>query len=167
MGRRDSFIAGQPKRGYSIGREALHVSSNRVREKAPGKSVAYGMNLGSFLRSANDQVMVIVQVETTQASENIDEILEVKGVDVAFVGPSDLTMSLGLINDRVNPRVVDSLNKVVKAGQAHGKIPGVMVAYAEEVKGAAERGFKFVWLGSDRKYLISGAKSFLGSAWKA
>jgi 2-keto-3-deoxy-L-rhamnonate aldolase RhmA len=103
----------------------------------------------------------LVQIETTQALSNLDEILQTKGVDIGFAGPSDLTMSLGLIDDRWNPKVVEAMTKVVKACEKYGKTPGTLAASVEEAKKWIGLGFKFVSLGSDAKQLVMGARSFL------
>ncbi len=135
-----------------------------TRGTAGTRASRYGVDSKEYLRTANDEVMVIAQIETIAALDNIDDILSVEGVDVAFVGPSDLTMSLGLIDDRTNPRVAEAMNKVVKACQNRDKIPGVMASSTDEVKSAVERGFRFISLASDVRFLMQGARAFLSSA---
>ncbi len=135
-----------------------------IRGAAGTRASRYGLDSKEYLRTANAEIMVIAQVETKSALDNIDEILDVEGIDVAFVGPSDLTMSLGLIDDRSNARVTEAMNKVVKACKNRGKIPGVMASSTEEVKGAIERGFRFISLASDAKFLTQGARAFLSAA---
>ena len=132
-----------------------------VRGVAGGKASEYGLTLGKYIRSANDETMVIAQIETPQALANVEKILAVDGIDVAFVGPSDLTMTLGLIDDRTNQKVVDSMLKVVKACQDAGKVAGVMVTTIDEAKLAVQRGFRFIGLASDTRYLALGAKTYL------
>ncbi len=135
-----------------------------IRGVAGVKAADYGLNLGSYIRTANDQTTVILQIETPEALKNIKEIVAVEGVDIAFVGPSDLTMTLGLLDDRGNPRVVDALREVVKACEAAGKAAGVMAASPEEVERDLAMGFRFVSLASDVRQLINGAKSLLATA---
>jgi 2-keto-3-deoxy-L-rhamnonate aldolase RhmA len=135
-----------------------------VRGTAFGRAARYGMDGAGYLRSANDENLVIVQVETIAALSHLDDIVSVEGVDAAFVGPSDLTMSLGLVDDRSNPRVVAAMEAVVQACRKHGKVAGVMAASEEEARKALERGFTFVSLGSDVRHLILGAREFLRAA---
>lgn len=134
-----------------------------VRGVAGTKASRYGLDFRSYIRKANEDSVVVVQIETRQAIENVGEIVAVKGVDVAFVGPSDLTMNLGHYDDRSNVEVVDAMKKVVKACDDAGKTAGVFAASAEEAELAVKRGFRFISLGSDFDYLIGGAKSFLGA----
>jgi len=95
-----------------------------VRGVAATKASEYGLSLGKYIRSANDETTVIAQIETPLAVDNIAKIVAVEGVDVAFVGPSDLTMTLGLLDDRTNPKVVEAMAKVVKACDDAGKVQG-------------------------------------------
>ncbi len=135
-----------------------------VRGVAPRKAADYGNTSSDYLRTANETTTVVVQIETAEALANLDGILETKGVDVAFVGPSDLTMSLGLVDDRGNPRVVEAMKQVVKACERHGKSPGVLAATPEEARRDVQIGFKFIGLGSDTRFIMSGAREFLRAA---
>lgn len=134
-----------------------------VRGLAAAKASDYGLSLASYIRTANDEITIMVQIETAEALENVSEIVSVKGVDLAFVGPSDLTMNLGLLDERSNPRVAEAMLKVVKACDDAGKVPGVMATTLEEARLAVERGFRFIALGADTRYMTMGARAFLQS----
>lgn len=130
----------------------------------PVRAAAYGNNIKEYVVTANDEVLVGVQIETTQALANAEEIASTKGVDIVFVGPSDLTMSLGLVTDRGNPRVAEAMQSVVRICERLGKIPGTLAATADEAKKWQKLGFRFISLGSDSKYLFQGAKNFVEQA---
>jgi 2-keto-3-deoxy-L-rhamnonate aldolase RhmA len=132
-----------------------------VRGVAASKASDYGLSLAPYIRTANDETTVIAQIETPQAVQNIEEILSVKGVDVAFVGPSDLTMTMGLVDDRSNPKVAEAMVRVVEACADAGKAAGVMATTLDEARLAVQRGFRFISLASDMKHLTVGARSFL------
>jgi len=134
-----------------------------VRGVAPRKAADYGLSAAEYIRRANEETLLIVQVETKEALENLDALLGVKGVDIAFVGPSDLTMSLGLLDDRSNPRVLEEMRNVVEKCKEYGKIPGTMAVTPEEAKREASMGFRFISLASDVRHLIEGARGFLKS----
>ncbi len=138
-----------------------------IRGVAPRKSADYGSMTGAYVRRANDEVILVVQIETKQALENIDQILSVEEVDVVFVGPSDLTMSLGLVDDRLNDRVTKAMKLAIKKCDEYGKVPGTMALTTAEAKNAVSMGFRFLSLGSDTRYLVEGAKSFLASVKKS
>jgi len=130
----------------------------------PVRAAAYGTNFKDYLATANEEVLVGVQIETTQALANAEAIAATKGVDIVFVGPSDLTMSLGLGTDRGNQKVIDSMQSVLKICERLGKIPGTLAATAEEAKKWQRLGYRFISLGSDSKYLYQGAKNFVEQA---
>lgn len=138
-----------------------------IRGVAPRKAADYGRTFSEYLKTANDLTTVVVQIETKEALRNLDEVIGTRGVDVAFVGPTDLTVSLGLGDDRGNPKVLEAMEKVVRACEKQDRAPGVLAATTAEAKRAVEMGFRFIGLGSDTRFLMSGAKEFLDAARKA
>jgi len=134
-----------------------------VRGAAAAAATRYGTELSSYLRTANAETLVGVQIETKDALAQVDAIASIDGVDMLFVGPQDLTLSLGLLDDRANPRVRDAMRHVVEACEAHGRIPGTLAVNPEEKRTAVEMGFRFISLGADVRFLIQGALYYLKS----
>jgi 2-keto-3-deoxy-L-rhamnonate aldolase RhmA len=134
-----------------------------VRGAAAAAASRYGLELATYLRRANAETLVGVQIETTEALENLESIAAVPGVDLLFVGPTDMTLSLGLVDDRTNPKVRAAMRRVVEACERHGKVPGTLVVNAEEKRAALEIGFRFIALASDLRFLIQGAKEYLAA----
>jgi 4-hydroxy-2-oxoheptanedioate aldolase len=132
-----------------------------VRGAGPGRAARYGLNLTEYYGTANRELLICVQIETKEALSNVDEILATKRIDVGFVGPTDLTISLGLGTDRSNPKVIEAMQKVVKSCNDHGKIAGTLAATVDEAKKFQELGFRFVSLASDSRFLVSGARTYL------
>jgi 2-keto-3-deoxy-L-rhamnonate aldolase RhmA len=132
-----------------------------VRGVGPVRAHRYGLDFREYLATASEEVMVIGQIETVQALERLDEILEVEGLDVAFFGPSDMTVSMGLMDERTNPRVLDAMRTVVAACKKHGKVPGVLATSQQEARTAIELGFRFVGLASDMRFVADGANAYL------
>jgi 2-keto-3-deoxy-L-rhamnonate aldolase RhmA len=131
-----------------------------VRGAAAAAASRYGMELAAYLRSANAETIVGVQIETKEALDNLEAIAGVTGVDLLFVGPQDLTLSLGLLDDRKNPKVRDGMRRVVEACERHGKVPGTLVIDPDEKRAAVDLGFRFISLASDVRFLLNGAKAF-------
>jgi 2-keto-3-deoxy-L-rhamnonate aldolase RhmA len=131
-----------------------------VRGAAAAAASRYGTELSSYLRSANEETLVGAQIETKEALDNLEAIAGVNGIDILFVGPQDLTLSLGLLDDRKNPKVRQAMRAVVEACERHGKVPGTMVIDPEERRVAVELGFRFISLASDIRFLITGAISY-------
>jgi len=113
-----------------------------------------------YIKTANDEVLVVIQIETEEAVRNIDEICSVKGVDVCFVGPTDLSLSLGVLGQTDHPKFRKAKQEVVKACRKWGVAPG-MFCSVETINEAVEEGFQFVSLASDLSHLIAGAKAAL------
>jgi 2-keto-3-deoxy-L-rhamnonate aldolase RhmA len=132
-----------------------------VRGAAAAAASRYGLDLARYLREANQETLVGVQIETREALENLEAIASVDGVDLLFVGPTDLTLNLGLIDQRSHPDVQSAMRRVVEACRRHGKVPGTLVVSREEKKRALEIGFRFISLASDVRFLLEGARHFL------
>ena len=132
-----------------------------VRGVAPRKAAEFGLSFAEYIRTANETTIFVAQIETREAVENVDSILSLNEVDVAFVGPSDLTMSLGLLDDRSNPKVIEAMRRVVASCESHHKVAGVLAASPEEAKRAVSLGFRFIGLGSDTRFMSGGAKPFI------
>ncbi|HKW04415.1 MAG TPA: aldolase/citrate lyase family protein [Nitrososphaerales archaeon] len=132
-----------------------------VRGAGPGRASKFGMNLPEYLRTANQELLLAVQIETTEALSKVDEILDAKGIDIGFVGPTDLTISLGLVDDRSNPKIIEAMERVIRSCKAHGKIPGTLAVSVEEARKFLKLGFQFISLASDSRFLSYGARSYL------
>jgi 2-keto-3-deoxy-L-rhamnonate aldolase RhmA len=102
-----------------------------------------------------------VQIETKEGVENLEAIARVPGVDLLFVGRQDLTLSMGLLDDRKSPRIEEALRSVVDACERNGKTPGTLAVDREEKRVAVEAGYRFVALASDVRFLLDGAKAYL------
>jgi 2-keto-3-deoxy-L-rhamnonate aldolase RhmA len=134
-----------------------------VRGAAAAAASRYGTDLSSYLRRANSETLVGVQIETREALDNLEAIATVEGVDVLFVGPQDLTLSLGLGDARGHPKVREAMRRVVDACDRHDRVPGTLAATTAEKTAMVELGFRFVALASDVRFLLAGAQQFLGA----
>ena len=131
-----------------------------VRGAGPVRATAYGINMREYLATANDELLIAVQIETKEALSRAREIIGTKRVDVGFVGPNDLSISLG-VTDRSSPKLLDAMQSVVKVCSDLGKVPGTLAVSPEEAGRFLKMGFKFLALASDTRLLATGAQSFL------
>jgi 2-keto-3-deoxy-L-rhamnonate aldolase RhmA len=111
--------------------------------------------------SADENVTVTIIIEEAAAVERIDEIAATPGVDVLFIGTSDLSFSLGLRGDQKDPRLQEAIAKVLEAGRRHGKFVGRPAANPEQVKEYVEQGFRLFQAPTDIGLMMAGAKSYL------
>ncbi len=102
-----------------------------------------------YLHKANDEICVIVQIETVTAVKNIDAISAVEGVDAVFIGPSDLSASMGFIGQQDHPEVVETVCQGIKSINSAGKQAGVLAVTKDLVKVYSDAGAKFIGVGVD------------------
>lgn len=111
---------------------------------------------------ADRNVMVIAIIEEVAAVERIEEIAATPGIDVLFVGPSDLSFSMGLRGDMGHPLVQEQMARVVAAAQRHGKFPGRLARDADDIQRCLDQGFRFIQAGTELNFMADGARQFLG-----
>jgi 2-keto-3-deoxy-L-rhamnonate aldolase RhmA len=114
-----------------------------------------GVDPPTYYQRANEEIMVVVQIENVQAIEHVNEILAVPGIDCAFVGPADLSFSLGLKPqlDNEDPSYLEATQAVLDACARRDMPAGTMVLTADAANAAIRRGFRFISLGADRVLL--------------
>jgi 2-dehydro-3-deoxyglucarate aldolase/4-hydroxy-2-oxoheptanedioate aldolase len=107
----------------------------------------------------NDSILGLVQIETLSALENVSSIAAIPGVDVLFVGPSDLSTALGIPGQLDAPEFVDALDKVVEAARKANVAAGILTADLARAEALFERGYTFISVASDSALLRSAAQS--------
>ena len=124
-----------------------------------------GAGLGAVghadVRRLNERVVGIIQIESVGGLRDADSIAAIDGVDVLFVGPADLSHSLGIPGQFQHPDYLAALERVVAACRAHGKAPGILVYDTAVVPRHLEIGFTFVGIGADAAFVADGARRFL------
>lgn len=130
------------------------------RSWGPNRAIMLGgfADTKTYLREANDATATIAMIETREALANVEAIAAVKGIDVLFVGPSDLsiTMSGGATLDPHSRDVEAELDKIVAAAKKAGKVAGLYCANAARAVAVSKRGFGFLAVGSDLGFLRDG-----------
>jgi len=112
----------------------------------------------------NDDIVGIVQIESPGALDAADEIAATDGVDVLFVGPADLSHSLGVAGQFGNATYQDALRRVVDACHRHGKAAGILLYDHATFKPHLDLGYTFVGIGADVSYVDTGIKAALAAA---
>ncbi len=113
------------------------------------RAAYFGQNSMDYLKDANDEILVIIAVETGEAIDNLDEILAVEGLDGIFVGPMDLATSMGYFGDPSHPEVQQAIATVEKKTLKAGKYLGTIGGSWEQAKEKYDRGYQFLMLMSD------------------
>jgi 4-hydroxy-2-oxoheptanedioate aldolase len=140
---------------------ALRYPPAGSRSFGPARAVLYAGP--DYIQHANDTVVGLAMIETREALDNLDEILSVKGLDAVYIGPNDLALSLGYEprSDVDDPRVVEAVEHILAKAQQHGVTAGMHNSSAVYARRWADKGFRFVTVGADVSFLVSGAAQAL------
>lgn len=135
-----------------------------LRGLAGSRAADYGqtMPLAEYSAQANAETLVVVQCESTTAVENAAAIAAIDGVDAVFVGPTDLSQSMGLTGQVDHPDVIAAIDRVIAAVTPAGKAVGIMVRSAERAIFWRERGVRFITT-SMEGLIVAGMKGYLSA----
>lgn len=116
-----------------------------------------------YLKSANAGTLALAMIETREALDNLEAILDVEGIDGVFIGPSDLslTLSSGAFVDQHHPIIDEPVRRVVAAASARGKIAAIFGGAPERARAMRDLGFRLVSLGIDPAYTVLGCDTML------
>ncbi len=115
--------------------------------------------LGEFVQAANRDAMVAIQIETLGALEEVDQIAAIDGVDLLFIGPSDLSMSLGVVAQFHHEKLWDAIHRVAAACKKHGKAWGAVTPDPKFADRAIEAGCRMPTIGNDLLILRRGIEA--------
>lgn len=125
---------------------------------AANRACDFGVSYREYMGTSASTLLGVVQIESEGALAAVDEIAAVDGVDVLFVGPMDLTASLGILAQFDHPRYGEALETVSDAAHRHGRSLGVLMARPEDFDRYHALGFRFIACGSDGTLLNAGAR---------
>ncbi|MGA2269787.1 MAG: aldolase/citrate lyase family protein [Bryobacteraceae bacterium] len=131
------------KRGYGVNTTMIDYESRTFPE---------------IIEHQNRNTLAVVQFETTTAMERADELLSVKGMDIAMVGPADLSISLGIPGETEHPRLISTVERLIEKCNRHGVVPGIQTRSVASSKAWIERGMRFVGAGADHVLLLEKAR---------
>ena len=124
--------------------------------------------IGDYLETANDEICLILQIESRAGIDAVDAIAAVEGVDGIFVGPSDLAADMGHLGDPGAPEVLAAITHIFERTKAHGKARGIMTVSLPEAGVYRDLGADFMAIGTDVTCLVSAVgdlrRRFLGEA---
>jgi 4-hydroxy-2-oxoheptanedioate aldolase len=138
-----------------------HYAPRGMRSFGPVRASLYGG--ADYPKQANDTVVVFAMIETAAALERIDEILSVPGLDAIYIGPSDLSLSLGCtpVLDDIEPRAQAAVEHILARAQAHGVIAGIHNGTPETALKRIAMGFRYVTVSSDARLMAAGSQQVL------
>ena len=121
------------------------------------RSADYGLvDSAKYFEHENNEIMIVAHCENTGCLENLDAICQVPGIDVVFLGPYDMSQSMGISGQVTHPRIQEAAKKVVETTKKYGKIAGIFAGSGAAAKERAAQGFQFIAVGTDQS--LFGAK---------
>ena len=134
-----------------------------VRGTGARRASSYFTKHDEYLKTANAETAVIVQIETSDAVNKFESIISTEGVDGWFVGPNDLAASLGHLGEPSSPVVLDAMNKMLKISEKIGKPGGTLSFNVKQAKSLIEKGFRIMAISSDDFLLYQASNELLKS----
>ena len=115
------------------------------------RAQGYGFDFDEYIKTWNESSSLIVQIESKQGVDNIEEILSIEEIDGAMIGPYDLSGSLGIPGELEHPEITKSCDKVIKACQKYHKACGTQILEPgpENITASFSQGYTFIVLSSD------------------
>jgi len=110
-----------------------------------------------YIDFINEEILVIVQVETQEAVANLDAIAAVPGVDVWFIGPEDLSIAMGLTGQSGHPRMVETIQAIISVANRHQLVTGIHSSDATAIPALLRQGIRLIAYASDVEFIYNGA----------
>lgn len=123
---------------------------------ASPRAAGFGTLFETYFSEANQNLLSVHQIETSKALQNLDEIAQVDGVDVLFVGPLDLSVSVGMHRRFEDEEFRKILSEVALCARKNGKAAGILLPNTQLIDMVYEMGFTFIAVGSDSGMVVEG-----------
>jgi 4-hydroxy-2-oxoheptanedioate aldolase len=142
---------------------ATHYPPRGTRSFGPVRALLYGG--ADYPTHANDTVIAFAMIETSQALDNLDEILSVEGLDAVYIGPSDLSLALGCTPtfDDVDKPVAEAIDHILARAKAYGVVAGIHNGAPKAALARIAKGFQFVTVSSDARLMAAGAQQIVAA----
>lgn len=125
------------------------------------RAQGYGLDFGDYMATADDGIALIVQAEHSDAVDNIESITQVDGIDAVFIGPYDLSASMGKIGEVEDPEVVAAIDRVTLACRQNNMALGYFGVSAASVRPYIDQGYNLICAGVDAGFVTAGASAVI------
>lgn len=116
------------------------------------------MDMGEYIKFANDNTWNVIQIEDPKALEHVDEIASIEGVDVLMLGPADFSILAGIPGQFQHPKIDEALKALQKAADRHGKAWGTVAGTTQRIQELVNRGALWTTCGCDLIWVMNGLK---------
>jgi 2-dehydro-3-deoxyglucarate aldolase/4-hydroxy-2-oxoheptanedioate aldolase len=115
-------------------------------------------NAREYMDNANDTTILMAQIESAKGVKNLEGILDVEGIDAAFVGPNDLTQSLGIMGQKEHPKYLEAIDTIITTAKQKNKFSGIHLMSVPELLPYIEKGMTCNLWSSDVTMLMSSGR---------
>lgn len=129
-----------------------------IRGIGPHRAIGFGTLANRYFDRADENILLVIQVEHIQAVKNLKEILAVEGVDCVFIGANDLSASMGYLNKPSHPEVQNTIDYIKSMCKKFNK-PCGLIASGLDIDRRVKEGFQFIGVGHDVSLLMSACKN--------
>jgi 2-keto-3-deoxy-L-rhamnonate aldolase RhmA len=142
--------------------DAVKYSPIGNRGLSTTRASGYGLTMGlaDYVRYANEKSVVVCQIESKEALANMQEIVALDEIDIAFIGTTDLSHSMGFTGQRDNPVVAEAVRDILRCAKAAGRSCGSMVRAGENPRMYAEQGYSMI-VASGSGFFTGGARKYV------
>jgi 2-keto-3-deoxy-L-rhamnonate aldolase RhmA len=123
------------------------------------RASGFGQHFPEYYKNGKENILGVVQIETAEVLNHLDAVAATEGIDVLFIGPSDLSMELGVFGQLDHPLFRDALKATVGAAQKAGKAVGILLQNADDFRTYHELGVRMIACGADGSFVSQGARN--------
>lgn len=123
------------------------------------RAARFGAGFDEYYANHQKNLVCIVQIETVEILDSLEAVASTDGIDVLFVGPTDLSIALGVYGKPDHPKFVEAIKATADAAAKAGKAAGILLKNPEEFKRYYEFGYRFIACGSDGGFVQGGAST--------
>lgn len=121
------------------------------------RATDFGQSFEEYYTGYMDNVLGVIQIETLESLNYLDEIANIEGVDVLFVGPADMSLALGVFRQYDHPKYIETLERVRDAAKKAGKATGTLLRNSGEYEKYYSLGYRLLGCGADSVFVLQGA----------
>lgn len=121
------------------------------------RATGFSRNFDTYFSEMKENIIGVVQVETPEILNHLDEIASIDNVDILFIGPADLSMALGIFGQFDNPLFKNAVKATVNAAEKAGKASGILLFNPDDFTKYRDIGIRFIACGADATFVVNGA----------
>ena len=123
------------------------------------RASGFAQDFSRYYQASYETILGVVQIETLDVLDHLDEVAAIDGVDVLFIGPADLSMALGIFGQFDHPRFKEALRETVSAAQKAGKATGIFFLDPNDYRTYHDLGIRLIACGADATFVADGARN--------